>query len=246
MFDDSEKSALIDVLEKTDWWYGDNVRNFEEEFAAFQGAPYCLTITSGTTALELCIQALDIGPGDEVIIPPFTFFATASAVSRMGAKPVFADIDDSWNIDPDQIEAVITSNTKAISPVHFSGRICDMDRINEIAEKHDLYVVEDACHSWGAKWNGKAAGILGTCGVSGIQKPHCRRRRCNRHRRRGTRCRHSIAHKLRTRGRRRMVRTLSLRHKRTSGRISSGTAVHPAEPIARAAGYPRTQRGNSR
>lgn len=169
MFDDSEKSALIDVLEKTDWWYGDNVRNFEEEFAAFQGAPYCLTITSGTTALELCIQALDIGPGDEVIIPPFTFFATASAVSRMGAKPVFADIDDSWNIDPDQIEAVITSNTKAISPVHFSGRICDMDRINEIAEKHDLYVVEDACHSWGAKWNGKAAGILGTCGVFSFQ-----------------------------------------------------------------------------
>jgi dTDP-4-amino-4,6-dideoxygalactose transaminase len=168
-FDDAAKAALVNVLENTDWWYGDNVRNFEENYAKFQGVPFCLTTTSGTTALELCVQALDIGPGDEVIVPPFTFFATASAVSRMGAKPVFVDIDDSWNIDPDKIEAAITPNTKAISPVHFSGRICDMDRINEIAKKHDLYVLEDACHSWGAKWKGKAAGILGSCGVFSFQ-----------------------------------------------------------------------------
>lgn len=168
-FDDREKTALLETLEKTNWWYGNAVRDFEEGFAAFQGAPYCLTTTSGTTALEILMQALDIGPGDEVIVPPFTFFATASAVSRMGATPVFVDIDDSWNIDPEKIEAAITSKTKAICPVHFSGRICDMDRINAIAEKHGLFVVEDACHSWGAKWKGKAAGILGTCGVFSFQ-----------------------------------------------------------------------------
>lgn len=168
-FDEREEAALKDVLHNTNWWYGDKVRDFEEAYAKFQDVPYCLTTTSGTTALEICMQALDIGPGDEVIMPPFTFFATASAVSRMGAKPVFVDIDDTWNIDVELIEAAITPNTKAICPVHFSGRICNMDRINEIAKKHNLYVIEDACHSWGASWNGKAAGILGDCGVFSFQ-----------------------------------------------------------------------------
>ena len=168
-FGTEEEDALKNTLHNTNWWYGDNVRDFEEAFAAFHGVPYCISMTSGTTALEIVMQTLEIGPGDEVIVPPFTFFATASAVSRAGAKPIFADIDDSWNINPDCIEQAITPNTKAIIAVHFSGRICDMDRINEIAAKHDLHVIEDACHSWGASWNGKATGILGHVGVFSFQ-----------------------------------------------------------------------------
>jgi dTDP-4-amino-4,6-dideoxygalactose transaminase len=165
-----EREALLDVLDNTNWWYGEKVRTIEQEFAAYQGAKYCLVCTSGTTALEICLQAMEIGHGDEVIVPPFTFVATASAVSRMGATPVFVDIDDSWNMDPTKIEAAITPNTKAIIPVHFTGRICDMDAINAIAQKHDLLVLEDASHSWGAKWSdGQGAGVLGDCGVFSFQ-----------------------------------------------------------------------------
>jgi dTDP-4-amino-4,6-dideoxygalactose transaminase len=169
IFDDRERNALMETLESGNWFYGDRVRRFEEEFAAFQGAEHCITANSGTAALEIVLEALGIGAGDEVIIPPYTFIATASAVMRVGAAPVFVDLDDTWCIDPDLLDSAISDRTKAIMPVHFGGRICDMDQINAIAEKHRLAVVEDACHSWGARWKGMGAGSLGAAGVFSFQ-----------------------------------------------------------------------------
>ncbi len=169
VFGDEEREAVLEVLESGKWFYGEKVRKFEEEYAKFQGAKYCVSCNSGTTALEVTLQAIGIKPGDEVIVPPYTFIATASAVVRMGGIPIFVDVDDTWCIDPDMIEKAITPRTKAIIPVHFGGRICDMDRINEIANKHNLVVIEDACHTWGGRWEGKGAGTLGLGGVFSFQ-----------------------------------------------------------------------------
>lgn len=169
IFDDAERKAVSQVLDSGKWWYGERVAQFEQEFAAFQDAGHCVTCTSGTTALEVCLEALKIGIGDEVIVPPYTFIATVSAVVRVGAHPVFVDVDESWCLNPDLIEAAVTPRTKAVMPVHFGGRIADMDRINAIAEQHNLAVIEDACHSWGAKWKGKGSGALGRCGVFSFQ-----------------------------------------------------------------------------
>jgi dTDP-4-amino-4,6-dideoxygalactose transaminase len=157
------------VLESGEWWYGDRVATFEKEFAAFQDAKHCITCTSGTTAAEIAMRALDIGHGDEVIVPPFTFVATASTVAYVGATPIFVDTDESWCMDPTLIEATITPRTKAIMPVHFGGRICDIDAVQAIADKHNLKFIEDACHSWGSKWKGKGTGALGHCGVFSFQ-----------------------------------------------------------------------------
>lgn len=169
IFGEEERKALLDVLESGDWFYGERVKDFEKRFAAFQDAKHCISCTSGTTAAEICVQALGIGPGDEVIVPAFSFIATATSAMRMGAAPVFVDVDDSWNMDPGLIEAAITPRTKAIMPVHFGGRIADMDRICAIAGAHGLKVIEDACHSWGSKWKGKGTGALGDCGVFSFQ-----------------------------------------------------------------------------
>jgi len=169
IFDEKEIGALRDVLESRKWFYDQQVAQFEREYAAFQDARFCISCTSGTTAIEIALQALGIGPGDEVIVPPYTFIATASAVLRVGATPIFVDVDSSWCMDPNLIEPAITPRTKAIMPVHFGGRICDMDRIPAIADKHGLPVIEDACHSWGGKWEGKGTGALGRCGVFSFQ-----------------------------------------------------------------------------
>ena len=169
VFDDAERKALSDVLESGKWWFGERVAQFERNYAAFQDANHCVTCTSGTAGAEICFQALGIGPGDEVIVPPYTFVATASSVMRVGATPVFADVDASWCLDPDAVEAAITSRTRAIVPVHFGGRVADMDRFNAMAKKHGLVILEDACHSWGAKWKGKGTGALGRAGVFSFQ-----------------------------------------------------------------------------
>jgi dTDP-4-amino-4,6-dideoxygalactose transaminase len=170
VFDDTERKALNDVLESGKWWYGEKVREFEQKFAEFQDAKYGITASSGTTALEAALRALGIGPGDEVIIPPFTFVATATAILCAGAAPVFADIDpNSACIDPDDVERKITDQTRAIMPVHLAGHVADMDRLGEIAKKHGLYLIEDACHSWGSKWKGKGTGAIGDCGVFSFQ-----------------------------------------------------------------------------
>jgi dTDP-4-amino-4,6-dideoxygalactose transaminase len=168
-FDDTERKALNDVLESGKWFFGERVTQFEKDYAEFQDARFCVTCNSGTTAAEIAMQALGVGPGDEVLVPAFTFIATASSVARVGATPIFVDIDESWCMDPALAEAEITPRTKAIMPVHFGSRVCDMDRFNALAEKHGLKVIEDACHSWGSKWKGKGTGALGFGGVFSFQ-----------------------------------------------------------------------------
>ena len=167
--DEREREALLEVLESGQWFFGEKVKAFEAAYAEFQGTQYCVTCNSGTAAAEIILQALEIGPGDEVLVPPYTFIATASAVLRVGATPVFVDVDETWCLDVEGVEEAITSRTKAIMPVHFGGRICDMDRLSEIAERHNLPIIEDACHCWGGRWKGRGAGALGACGFFSFQ-----------------------------------------------------------------------------
>jgi dTDP-4-amino-4,6-dideoxygalactose transaminase len=155
-------AAVLRVLGSGQAILGPEVAAFEQETAAFCGAKYGIGCGSGTDALVLALRALGVGPGDEVIAPPFTFFATASAVTRIGATPVFVDIDPTtFNIDPNQIEAKVTPKTRAIIPVHLFGQCCDMDAIWEIAEANQLYVVEDAAQSFGSEYKGRRCGTLG-------------------------------------------------------------------------------------
>lgn len=144
---------------------GPQVTNFEEEFAAFCDSRYCVGVGSGTDALRFALMAAGVGQGDEVITVPNTFIATTEAISQVGAKPKFVDVkEDTCNIDPDKIEAHITSKTRAIIPVHLYGQIADMDAILKIAEKSNLAVIEDACQAHGALYKGKRAGSMGAAG----------------------------------------------------------------------------------
>jgi len=168
--DAREREALLDVLESGKWWYGERVREFEEAFARFQGARFGITCVNGTAALELSLIAAGIGAGMEVIVPPYTFVATASAVLRVNAVPVFADIDlATLNLSPEAVEAATTERTAAIMPVHFAGLPADMDALCAIARKHDLRIVEDAAHAWGSQWKGKGCGAIGDLGGFSFQ-----------------------------------------------------------------------------
>lgn len=168
--DQCEETALLDVLRSGQWWYGEHVRRFEQEFAQFQGAKFGVSCTNGTTAIEMGLRALGVVSGDEVIVPPYSFIATATAVITVGAIPVFADIDPTTLcLDPDDAAKKITSRTRAIIPVHVAGRFADMKRINALAAKHDLAVLEDAAHAWGSQWQGRGAGTLGQCGTFSFQ-----------------------------------------------------------------------------
>lgn len=170
VWDEKERNALIEVLESGKWWYGEKVRQFEQAFADFQGAKFGITACNGTVALEAALASLGIGAGDEVIIPPYTFVATATSVLRVNAIPIFADIlPDTLCIDPADVERKITDKTRAIIPVHLAGNVADMDALNEIAKKHDLRIIEDACHSWASQWKGKGTGAIGDCGVFSFQ-----------------------------------------------------------------------------
>ncbi|MCD4699185.1 MAG: DegT/DnrJ/EryC1/StrS family aminotransferase [Phycisphaerae bacterium] len=167
---DEERKGLNEVLESGQWWYGEKVRQFEEAFAAFQGARYGITACNGTVALEVVLATLGVGAGDEVIVPPYTFVATASAVLRVNAIPVFADIlPENLCIDPSDVERKITDKTKAIMPVHFGGHVADMDVLDGLAAKRGIPVIEDACHSWGSQWKSKGTGAIGRCGVFSFQ-----------------------------------------------------------------------------
>ncbi len=147
------------------WVLGPNVHAFEKEAAEFIGCRHAIGVANGTDALYLSLRALGIGPGDEVITTPYTFFATSEVIDMVGARPVFVDIRaDSFNIDPQLIEGVITAKTRAIIPVHLFGNPADMTAINAIADKHGLAVVEDAAQAFGAQHRGKRVGSLGKTG----------------------------------------------------------------------------------
>ncbi|VAX07427.1 Aminotransferase, DegT/DnrJ/EryC1/StrS family [hydrothermal vent metagenome] len=144
---------------------GPNVRAFEEEAAAYVGAKHGIAVASGTDALVLSLRALDIGPGDEVITSPFTFFATAEAVTLVGATPVFADVETgSFNLDPASVQERITNKTRAILPVHIFGNPANMTGLNAIAKEHNLHVIEDAAQAFGARHADKHVGSLGDTG----------------------------------------------------------------------------------
>jgi len=145
---------------------GPEVKKFEEEFASFTGTKHAVAVNSGTAALHTSLYALGVKKDDEVIMPPFTFIASANSVIMQGGKPVFADVkEDTFNIDADLIEEKITEKTKAIMPVHLFGQIADMDKIMKIAKKNSLIVVEDACQAHGAELNGKSAGSFSEAGT---------------------------------------------------------------------------------
>ncbi len=144
---------------------GPEVRAFEQEAARCLGVAHAVGCNSGTDALVIALRALGIGPGDEVITTPFTFFATAEAISQVGADPVFVDVDeDSMNLDPGLAERAITGRTRALLPVHLFGRPCDLGPILELAGRHGLKVVEDCAQSFGARWQGRPTGSLGHAG----------------------------------------------------------------------------------
>lgn len=152
-------------------FYGPNELAFNNEFAAYTGAAGAVMMANGTVTLEVALQALGIGPGDEVIVPACTWIATGSAAVVCGATPVIVDIEsDTLCIDPEKIEEAITPRTRAIIPVHLFGSMADMDKIMEIAARHNLYVIEDCAHAHGSEWNGKHAGTLGHAGSFSFQE----------------------------------------------------------------------------
>ncbi|HWJ76489.1 MAG TPA: DegT/DnrJ/EryC1/StrS family aminotransferase [Niallia sp.] len=153
---------LDEVMGSSRFILGDNVKKLEKDIASYSNAEYGVGVANGSDALHISLQACGVSEGDEVITTPFTFFATAGAIARAGAKPVFVDIEeDTFNIDPKKIEEAITEKTKAIIPVHLYGQTADMDPIREIAAKHNLYIIEDAAQAIGAKYKDRMVGELG-------------------------------------------------------------------------------------
>ena len=158
-----ERELLLAVLDSPQWGgFHEIVGQFEQQFAAYQHARFGVTTFNGTVSLEMMLTVAGIGPGDEVIVPAISFVSTATAVSRVGATPVFVDIEPySFNLDPERVRTAITSKTRAILTVHFGGPLCDIDRITKLAHEHGLMLFEDAAHAHGSEWNGKRAGSFG-------------------------------------------------------------------------------------
>ncbi len=172
VFDEREEQAVLAALRSGAWGENNGTRvvEFGNAFAAFQGARHAVCVPNGTIALELALQTLGIGPGDEVITTPYTFIATPASILSLGARPVFVDIDpNTYNLDPEKIEAAITPQTKAILPVHLGGQPADMDAIRDVAQRHGLRIVEDACQAWGAQWQGQGVGAIGDLGAFSFQ-----------------------------------------------------------------------------
>lgn len=160
---EEEKAAVLEVLASGQLAQGPKVHAFEEAFAAWSGARYAVATTSGTSALHVALLAHGIGPGDEVITSSFSFIASANCALFVGATPVFADIEPEYfTLDPADVARKITARTKAIIPVHLFGQPCNMDALTELAEAHNLAIIEDACQAHGARWQGKMVGSFGT------------------------------------------------------------------------------------
>ena len=167
-FSVEEATAVKNVIlsNKVNYWTGTECREFEKEFAAWVGTRYAVALSNGTLALDVALKALRISPGDEVIVTPRTFLASASCIVNAGAIPVFADVDrDSQNITAETIRAVLTPRTRAIICVHLAGWPCDMDPIMELAQEHDIFVIEDCAQAHGARYKGQMVGSIGHIGA---------------------------------------------------------------------------------
>src|SRR5918998_1481578 len=170
--DDRDEKALVEVLRSGNWYRGagDVVNQFESAYAELTGAKHCVAVANGTSSLITSLAALGVGPGDEVIVPPYTFIATVNAVLLHHALPVFVDTDpETFQIDARKIEAAITDRTAAIMPVHLGGSVADLDAILEVAQRHKLPVVEDACQSHLAEWRHRKVGTWGSAGGFSFQ-----------------------------------------------------------------------------
>lgn len=173
VFNESEVAAMSEIV-KSGAWGNPNcdgyVAAFEKEFGDYCGTQYAVSCVNGSVALRLALMACGVRPGDEVIVPPYTFIATASIVIEANCVPVFADIEpDTYNLDPKAVEKAISVRTKAIIPVHFAGQACNMDALMAIAQKHNLMVIEDACHAHGGEYKGKKLGSIGDAGCFSFQ-----------------------------------------------------------------------------
>lgn len=163
-WDEAEERALLEVLHSGEWGgYAAGVGEFEQRFAALTGTAHCVTTSNGTVSLVAALAALGVSAGDEVLVPAYTFAATANAVALLGARPVFVDIEPgTWNLDAAAAEAAITDRTRAIVPVHFAGHPVDLDVLLPLAERHGLAVLEDAAHAPGSSWRGRPVGSFGS------------------------------------------------------------------------------------
>jgi dTDP-4-amino-4,6-dideoxygalactose transaminase len=170
VFREADEAAVLPVLRGGVWSRDKVVSEAENRFARLMGAKYCLATCNGTNAIITAVRALGIGAGDEVVTTPYTFVASVLPILLANALPVFADIDpETWQVDPARIAGKINQNTAAILPVHIVGGICDMDRINALASKHNLKVIEDACEAHGGEWRNRKAGTLGDLGCFSFQ-----------------------------------------------------------------------------
>jgi dTDP-4-amino-4,6-dideoxygalactose transaminase len=166
-FSEEEANAVRDVIlsNKVNYWTGQECREFEKEFAIWSNSKYAIALGNGTLALDLALTALDVGPGDEVIVTPRTFLASVSSVVTAGATPIFADVNlNSQNIEADDIEKVLTANTKAVIVVHLAGMPAEMESIMELSKKHGFFVIEDCAQAHGAKYKGRSVGSIGHVG----------------------------------------------------------------------------------
>jgi len=171
-YDEKERRALMQVLKSRVWWRtpGTRTLEFERKFASYHQAKHGIAVTNGTAALEVVLAALGVGPSDEVIVPDFTFIATASAVLAAGALPVLVDVTpDTYCLDPTLVEERITDRTKAIIAVHMGGHPADMDRLPGIARRHGIRLVEDSAHAHGSEWKGRKIGAIGDIGTFSFQ-----------------------------------------------------------------------------
>ena len=173
---DAREAELLGMVLDSPQWGGFHpfIAEFERSFAAYQQAKHGISAANGTLTLEAMLEALGIGPGDEVIVPAISFISSATAISRMGATPVFVDIgEDTYNIDPEQVRRAISPQTRAVMAVHFGGTMCDMDALEAICAEAGVVLMEDAAHAHGSEWKGRRSGSFGRISSFSFQNGKC-------------------------------------------------------------------------